>query len=272
MSVINDIPLRNCTRCKQSLPATLEHFPPHKMGKYGLYPNCRPCKKEMDAEKRARPDQQARQQAWRDANKAKVKEYNESYRAAGYKSTDHVRAWYHKNIDHAREYGRKKARELYRKDTKKYLAQARTYYYRHHERVLERARNYLSRNREAVNLRALIRHRELYRSSPEFNLRTKVSARLRRMVLDKAGITTEQILGYARQELVAHIERQFTKGMSWERLLAGEIHIDHIIPVSHFRCSSINEPGFKACWALSNLRPMWAKDNLSKQDKILTLL
>lgn len=256
----------------QALPANLEHYPPHKMGKYRLHSQCRSCKKTADAERRARPDQKARQQAWRDANKAKVKDYNQSYRAAGYKSTVHVAQWRAANLEHSRAYGREKMRRLREKDPAKYLRLAREYYYRHHERVLERAREYLSRNREQVNVRALMRHRELYRTDPSFNLRTKVAARLRRMVLDKAGVTTELILGYSRHELVAHIERQFTKGMSWEKVLSGEIHIDHIIPVSSFACTSVNDPDFKACWSLGNLRPMWAKDNLSKQDKILTLL
>lgn len=272
MSATDDTPQRECTRCKQPLPATLEHFPPHKMGKYGLHSHCRPCKKAADAERRARPDQKARQQAWRDANKVVVKDYNKAYRAAGYKSTEDVARWRAANLEHSRAYGREKMRRLRESNPAKYLRIAREYYYRHHEQVLQRARDYLNRNREQINYRAVKRFRELYRTDPGFNLRTKVAARLRRMVQDKAGVTTEQILGYTREELLTHIERQFTKGMSWEKLLSGEIHIDHIIPVSHFKCASVHDPEFKACWSLGNLRPMWAKDNLSKQDKILTLL
>ncbi|TQK10236.1 hypothetical protein [Herbaspirillum sp. SJZ107] len=272
MSEAASIPMRACTRCKQPFLATLEHFPSHKMGKYGLHSNCRSCKKLSDAEKRARPDQKERQQAWRDANKGTVKEYNQAYRAAGYKSTQHVAEWRAKNMEHAREYARAKARRVRAADPAKYLRIARNYYYRNHAKVLQRARDYLDRNRETINAKALERHTRFYRERPEFNLQKKIGARLRRMIQDKAGAATMVILGYSREELVAHIERQFTKGMSWAKVLAGEIHIDHIIPVSHFQCRSIHDPGFKACWALSNLRPLWAKDNLSKQDKILTLL
>lgn len=266
------VPFRECTRCLRPFPATLEHFPPHKGGKYGLHPNCRPCKKLIGAELRARPDQAERQKRWRDSNKARVKQYNQSYRAAGYKSTSDVRAWRERNLERSRSYGREKMRRRRAENPGKYSALARAYYYRNHEKVLERSRAYAKKNRAAINSRAAKRLMALYRTNPGFNLKMKVSARLRRMVFDKAGRVTEAILGYTRKELVAHIERQFTKGMTWEKLLKGQIHIDHIIPVSKFQYASVNDPDFKACWSLGNLRPLWAKDNLSKQDKVLTLL
>ena len=53
---------------------------------------------------------------------------------------------------------------------------------------------------------------------------------------------------------------------------AGEIHIDHIVPVAAFNITSLDDAAFKACWALANLRPMWAKDNISKGSKRLFLL
>lgn len=79
-----------------------------------------------------------------------------------------------------------------------------------------------------------------------------------------------KILGYTPDELKAHLEKQFTKGMSWER--KSEIHVDHILPVSSFNITSIDHPDFHACYGLQNLRPMWAKDNMSKGKKILFLL
>lgn len=214
--------LRCCTRCKESKPATLAFFPVHKPGKYGLHSLCVPCKKTIDAERRARPDQQARQQAWRDANKERVKGYNEAYRAAGYQSTEDVNRWRKQNIDRARAYEREKQRRL--------------------------------------------------RLEPEQRLLCRIRARLRTMVLDKAGRRTEDILGYTSAELRDHIERQFTNGMSWDALLRGEIDIDHIIPVRVFSVRSVDDVDFKACWALSNLRPLWSKENRSKGGKVLTLL
>lgn len=60
--------------------------------------------------------------------------------------------------------------------------------------------------------------------------------------------------------------------MTWDKVFGGEIHIDHIVPVSAFSIRDAGDPDFAACWALSNLRPMWAKDNRRKGAKVLSLL
>jgi 5-methylcytosine-specific restriction endonuclease McrA len=49
-------------------------------------------------------------------------------------------------------------------------------------------------------------------------------------------------------------------------------HIDHIIPISSFSFSSPEDPEFKAAWALTNLRPLWAAQNISKGAKREVLL
>ena len=74
----------------------------------------------------------------------------------------------------------------------------------------------------------------------------------------------ERLVGYTGADLKLHIERQFLKGMSWVNM--ADWHIDHIVPKSSFTYSSPEDESFKACWALTNLRPLWAKDNLSKSD------
>lgn len=77
------------------------------------------------------------------------------------------------------------------------------------------------------------------------------------------------LLGYTAAELRAHIERQFTRGMEWGKVGA-EIHIDHIIPVAEMLRRGESQPS--VVHALSNLRPMWAKENMRKSDKVVTLL
>jgi hypothetical protein len=63
-----------------------------------------------------------------------------------------------------------------------------------------------------------------------------------------------------------HIERQFVKGMTWEN--RGEWHIDHIIPLA----TAQNENDVVKLNHHTNLRPMWAKDNLRKSSKLENLL
>lgn len=81
-------------------------------------------------------------------------------------------------------------------------------------------------------------------------------------------------VGYTLADLMQHIERQFLPGMNWENhgRGAGKWHIDHIVPKNCFQFTSIDDLEFKACWALTNLRPLWQDDNLSKSAKRLHLL
>jgi hypothetical protein len=73
------------------------------------------------------------------------------------------------------------------------------------------------------------------------------------------------ILGYSKEELKNHLEKKFTKDMTWEAFRNGEIHIDHIKPQSLFNLKDIND--IKECWSLNNLQPLWAKDNIAKSNK-----
>ena len=43
--------------------------------------------------------------------------------------------------------------------------------------------------------------------------------------------------------------------------------IDHIVPQSKLTYTSLTDPLFQKCWALENLRPMDAMENLKKRDK-----
>jgi hypothetical protein len=77
-------------------------------------------------------------------------------------------------------------------------------------------------------------------------------------------LTTIELLGYSPSQLKETIESKFIDGMSWSNY--GEWHIDHIRPISSFdKCEKpeiIN--------SLNNLQPLWAFDNLSKGNKIIS--
>lgn len=82
--------------------------------------------------------------------------------------------------------------------------------------------------------------------------------------------TVEQNLGYTIAQLCEHLEKQFEKGMTWERFSSGDIHIDHITPQAAFNLSDPEQ--WRACWCLSNLQPRWARDNLIKRDRRIYLI
>jgi hypothetical protein len=80
------------------------------------------------------------------------------------------------------------------------------------------------------------------------------------------GGSWEKVAGYTLLELKAHLEKQFVDGMSWANY--GEWQIDHIKPISSFNFQSPKDPDFRRYWALSNLQPLWAKDNWHKRKKL----
>jgi hypothetical protein len=111
--------------------------------------------------------------------------------------------------------------------------------------------------------------RNRYKTDPLFKLNDKMAGYLNRMLKGGKGRRTwEDLVGYTCEDLKRHIESLFTEGMTWEKYLNGEIHIDHIIPKSLFNITDTKSKGFKKCWALENLRPLWARENLQKSNKL----
>jgi hypothetical protein len=74
---------------------------------------------------------------------------------------------------------------------------------------------------------------------------------------------TMEIIGCSPEEFWQHLEKQFSEGMTREN--HGKWHIDHIIPLSSAKTKEESEK----LSHYTNLQPLWAKDNLSKGDRIL---
>jgi hypothetical protein len=75
------------------------------------------------------------------------------------------------------------------------------------------------------------------------------------------------ILKYTPEELMSHLEKQFTDGMTWDNY--GEWHVDHRMPISSFNFESVDDDSFTKCWSLDNLQPMWGKENIVKGNNII---
>jgi hypothetical protein len=133
------------------------------------------------------------------------------------------------------------------------------------EELRERARAYYAKNAP----RKLAQQKIKRRTDPAFAIHMRVSSSVRnslgRARLDASWI---KLLSFSAADLHKHLERQFTEGMTWERFMAGEIEIDHIIPVSFFRPKSEDSLEFKMCWNLKNLQPLWRLDNRLKRDTL----
>ena len=75
------------------------------------------------------------------------------------------------------------------------------------------------------------------------------------------------MIGCSPQFLKEHLEKQFKDGMNWENYGLYGWHIDHIIPLS----SAQNEDDIYKLCHYTNLQPLWAKDNLSKGNRIIDI-
>ena len=95
---------------------------------------------------------------------------------------------------------------------------------------------------------------------------TNISRAVRNGLAGKGRRRWEDLVGYTAAQLKEHLERQFARGMGWHNYGrgAGRWHIDHIVPQSAFTFSAPEDPDFKACWALTNLRPLWGSENIRK--------
>jgi ribosomal protein L37AE/L43A len=127
--------------------------------------------------------------------------------------------------------------------------------------------DFRERNRDEL----LRRERERRRTDPKYAVDKRMKWMIRRSLQgDKGGRRWRSFVDYSLDDLIRHIERQFLPGMSWKNMRLW--HIDHIIPLSSFGYSSPDSLEFKAGWALSNLRPLWARDNVKKSAKRTHLL
>lgn len=272
-------PVRVCTRCLIEKPATTEFFSAQKGGKFGVTSKCKPCvandsrihylenKDSVLSDRSARSEEiNALRRMSYIKNKDRITEQNKKYRE---KNPEVVKArrdaWYQENKERIAEVRRENAESLrqksqaYReKNREKVLAQKRVhmklYNANNKEKVRESKRKTLKIRRETDSLYRLKRN----------------TATLIRMKLNSGGYKkqsrTHEILGCDWDFFKFHMERQFLKGMSWEN--RSDWHIDHILPASSAR----NEEEAIRLNHFTNLRPMWAAENIAKSNKVLTLL
>ena len=118
------------------------------------------------------------------------------------------------------------------------------------------------RYRESERAKAL---RRKSAAKPMNRIARRCSTMIRYTLANPKCKPTFEHFDFTKEELFAHIESLFTDGMSWDNM--SEWHIDHIRPLASFNFTSEDCEDFKECWALSNLQPLWASDNIRKGAK-----
>lgn len=219
----------------------------NKSGSYSVRSTCKPCLNESSKERfkieagSARDSRLLKQKEWKASNRDKVNVLNAKYRTK-------VKIIRLSSIQH----------EAHVISYLRYIKKISTTMYDRH--VIEWASN------------GTIKARWMQSNDMCYVVFNRLKRGVQRCFNNKDVSTGGWffLLGYTTQDLKRHIEKQFTYGMDWDN--RREWHIDHIKPLCMYDMKSIHDAEFKECFALDNLRPLWAHQNRSKYhcyDKLL---
>ena len=222
--------MKTCTKCK--IEKELSKFNKCKLWKDGLQYICKSCNNEQVKE-------------YRQANKEKIKEYKQEYRLGNKEKIKEYQKEYHKEFGKEYRLANKEKIKKYRQDNKEKIKQYNKEYQKKYQKEYQK---------------------EKRKTDPLFkmcgNLRNRTSQAFKNKGYSKA-TKTQEMLGIEWEVAKQHIKKQFTKGMNWNNY--GEWHIDHIIPLSS---ANKEDELIKLCH-YTNLQPLWAEDNLSKNNTII---
>jgi len=134
-------------------------------------------------------------------------------------------------------------------------------------------------NRDVINKYKLAWHHDKYKNDPYYKVKLRMRGLIKRSFTDlniKKNISSVSLLGYSYKTLIEHLNKGLFNVNDY--LVRGDLHIDHIIPMSYFvRLSKYKkdtpiEDIIKKANSLENLRIISRSDNLSKADKVCMLL
>ena len=266
------------------IPQPIEGFSKNKRQHDGLVTRCKKCVNLRYTNNRERILAQKAEYGARSDVKARKKAYDTEYRARPEIKT-HRKA--HQKVYRSQPEikARKKAYDAkYNAENREHnLARVKAYYAQ--PEIKERKKAYDAaysalpeikartkarmkeyRSRPAIKARNNHRQRCRKRDDPAYRLKCNVSSRicqaLKRRGKTKGGRTFDH-LPYTPKGLMEHIENLFDEHMNWDNH-GTYWHIDHIRPHASFKYDSLDHPDFQKCWALENLRPLEASENIRK--------
>ena len=206
-----------------------------------------------------------------DANKERLREYSRAYQK---KHRERLNAYVRARYD---EEKKAKRRRYYQENRERILENKKTYYAKKQPEIcayrkrnakrLSKANSVWHReNRDRIRERKRLESRRR-RERPTSHIAGSIRRRLSKLLNgQRSPARTEALVGCSFVELRGHLERQFRKGMSWENYGFRGWHIDHILPCSAFDLS--REEELRRCFHFTNLRPLWARENLRKGAKV----
>lgn len=173
------------------------------------------------------------------------------------------RAWAKRNPEKLR--ARNKAWVENNKERAK--ATRRAWCEKNRESIRQRMRKWRDDNRVHFRANAKKRHDERVRSDLNYRMSYLLRRRIRGAITHhKKSNATAKLTGCSLENLKIYLETRFVDGMTWGKFMTGEIHLDHIIPLSLFDLSRPEQQRY--AFHFSNLQPMWASENMSKSDRV----
>ena len=187
---------------------------------------------------------------WRAANPEKSKEMSDRWRAA---NPEYTANWYINNSEKAKQ----DSANWRAANPERSKEMSDNWRAANPDRVKENHANWRAANPGRANNY----HKQRKSEDPLFrlhcNMRNACSRVVKQLSLGKKPTSTFKWIGCSPEELKAHLESLFTEGMTWENY--GEWHVDHIRPVCSFTAEEWEQVNH-----YTNLRPLWAEDNIAK--------
>tara|TARA_R110002153_G_scaffold3119_1_gene14734 strand:+ start:172 stop:1005 length:834 start_codon:yes stop_codon:yes gene_type:complete len=135
------------------------------------------------------------------------------------------------------------------------------------EGTAEYMSNYSKKNKDDLTIKRRQYVRKRRNEDESFKIKSNISRRIHHALngQNKSDSTTA-LLGCNYEHARAHIESQFTDGMSWSNWSMTGWHVDHIIPCASFDLTDPEQQ--RQCFHYTNLQPLWAIENIKKGDKM----
>lgn len=186
---------------------------------------------------------------------------------------------------------RKEYKALYYQNNREDILEQKSKYYQENKEILDKKNyEYVQNNKEQITKykanwfqdnkeKMATDRKDRYATDISFRLKdifsSSIRQKLKRNRGSKSGKSILQFLSYSIQQLKEHLEKQFEPWMNWNNygkynakiwddndLSTWTWNIDHIIPQYDLSYVSMSDANFQKCWALENLRPLSAKQNL----------
>lgn len=203
---------------------------------------------------------------WAELKRRKPEHYREVYRKWSAKNREKIRAkqrrYYHKDLVKSREKQRVKSFRF----KERISAYGKKWREENKDRIRLTGKAYREKNRAAIHERIRVWTNKREKTNLGFLIMRRMRARTFYAVKTQ-NAKKPTGFGYDSGTLMAHLEKQFRPGMTWQNYGRRGWHIDHIIPCAEFDLT--NPDHFKQCFALENLRPLWEQENIQKSDKVL---